>query len=82
MLLAIPMTDVKKGIKLSDIAGSCTLTKENWEKATKAFDIKSLYGLGVKHKKELLTAIKELEEEHDREARKTARPKRIKLENK
>jgi len=36
-------------------------------------DIKSLYGLGAKHKKELLTAIKELEEEHDREAKKAVR---------
>ncbi len=29
---------IKKGMKLSDIAGSRTVTKEDWEKATKAFE--------------------------------------------
>jgi len=76
MLLAMPMTDVKKRMKLSDIARSRTLTKEDWEKVTKACDVKSLYGLGAKHKEELLKAIKELEEEHDKEAKKTAQPRR------
>ena len=32
-------------------------------------DIKALYGLGAEYKEELLTAIKELEEEHDEEAK-------------
>jgi len=30
---------LKKGMKLSDIAGSRTVTKEDWEKVTKAFEI-------------------------------------------
>lgn len=30
---------LKKGMKLSDIAGSCTVTKEEWEKVTKAFEL-------------------------------------------
>jgi len=30
---------LKKGMKLSDIAGSRTVTKEDWKKATKAFEI-------------------------------------------
>jgi len=29
---------LKKGMKLSDIAGSRTITKEDWEKVTKAFE--------------------------------------------
>jgi len=33
-------------------------------------DIKALHGLGAEHKEKLLKAIKELEEEHDEEAKK------------
>jgi predicted CopG family antitoxin len=29
---------LKKGMRLSDIAGSRTVTKEDWEKVTKAFN--------------------------------------------
>ena len=32
-------------------------------------DIKTLHGLGVEHKEKLLMGIKELEEEHDEEAK-------------
>jgi len=32
-------------------------------------DIKTLYGLGAEHKEELLIGIRELEEEHDEEAK-------------
>jgi len=32
-------------------------------------DVKALYGLGADYKKELLMGIKELEEEHDEEAK-------------
>jgi len=32
-------------------------------------DIKVLYGLGAEHKEKLLEAVKELEEEHDEEAK-------------
>lgn len=32
-------------------------------------DVKALYGLGAEHKEKLLEAIKELEEEHDEEAK-------------
>jgi len=32
-------------------------------------DIKALHGLGVEHKEKLLKGIKELEEEHDEEAK-------------
>ena len=30
---------LKKGMRLSDIAGSRTVTKEDWEKVTKAFEL-------------------------------------------
>lgn len=30
---------LKKGMKLSDIAGSRTITKEDWERVTKAFSV-------------------------------------------
>lgn len=43
-------------------------------------DIKSLYGLGAKYKQELLMAIKELEEEHDREAAKWQEPDETMIE--
>jgi len=32
-------------------------------------DVKDLYGLGAEHKEKLLMGIKELEEEHDEEAK-------------
>jgi len=32
-------------------------------------DVKDIYGLGADHKKKLLMGIKELEEEHDEEAK-------------
>jgi len=39
MLLVTSMSGVKKERKLSDIAGSCTITREDWEKVIKAFEL-------------------------------------------
>jgi len=43
---------LKKGLKLSDIAGSSTVTKEDWLKVAKAFELQRK--LDEKRKKKLL----------------------------
>jgi len=43
---------LKKGMKLSDIAGSRTVTKEDWQKATRTFELQK--NLDEKRKKRLM----------------------------
>jgi len=43
---------LKKGMKLSDIAGSRTVTKEDWQKVTRAFELQK--NLDEKRKKRLM----------------------------
>ena len=43
---------LKKGMKLSDIAGSRTVTKEDWQKVTRTFELQK--NLDEKRKKKLM----------------------------
>ena len=44
---------LKKGMSLSDIAGSCTVTEEDWKKVTEAFKLQRK--INEKRKKQLMT---------------------------